>query len=87
MYRTWEEVNHELEDSVAGALMSPVGPKGEGEGDPLGFGSNLRYVALPCLFQHVVTKVGPKTWKWNSASSSLFLARVTLLMVAQRPPV
>ncbi|KAF5318658.1 hypothetical protein D9619_010696 [Psilocybe cf. subviscida] len=40
--KTWEEVNHELEGSVAGALMSPTGLKGESEGDPLGFGSNVK---------------------------------------------
>lgn len=80
-------MNHELEGSVAGALMSPTGLKGESEGDPLGFGSNVKYVTLSCLFRHEVTEVGPKTWKWNSVSSSLFLAKSTLLTVAQRLPV
>lgn len=37
----WEEVDHELEDSVAGALLSPS-TAGDAEGDPLGLGSNVR---------------------------------------------
>ncbi|KAF8801103.1 exocyst complex component sec5 [Phlegmacium glaucopus] len=37
----WEEIDHELEDSVAGALMSPsVG--GDAEGDPLGLGNSVK---------------------------------------------
>ncbi|TFK20519.1 hypothetical protein FA15DRAFT_673418 [Coprinopsis marcescibilis] len=36
----WEEVDHELEDSVAGALLSPTSGN-EGEGDPLNLGSNV----------------------------------------------
>ncbi|KAG2003313.1 hypothetical protein CC2G_003924 [Coprinopsis cinerea AmutBmut pab1-1] len=36
----WEEVDHELEDSVAGALLSPTAGN-EGEGDPLNLGSNV----------------------------------------------
>jgi len=31
----WEDIDHELEDSVAGALTNT---SGEGEGDPLGLG-------------------------------------------------
>ncbi|PPQ75995.1 hypothetical protein CVT26_005947, partial [Gymnopilus dilepis] len=34
----WEEVDHELAESVAGALLSPS-TAGEGEGDPLGLGN------------------------------------------------
>ncbi|KAF8970220.1 exocyst complex component Sec5-domain-containing protein [Flammula alnicola] len=37
----WEEVDHELEDSVAGALLSPSSG-GDMEGDPLGLGSTVR---------------------------------------------
>lgn len=36
----WEEVDHELEDSVAGALLSPTSGN-ESEGDPLNLGSNV----------------------------------------------
>ncbi|KAJ3567835.1 hypothetical protein NP233_g6101 [Leucocoprinus birnbaumii] len=36
----WEDVDHDLEDSVAGALMSPSGST-EGDGDPLGLGSDV----------------------------------------------
>ncbi|CAA7268370.1 unnamed protein product [Cyclocybe aegerita] len=37
----WEEVDHDLEDSVAGALLSPASG-GDGEGDPLGLKNALR---------------------------------------------
>ncbi|KDR72595.1 hypothetical protein GALMADRAFT_252744 [Galerina marginata CBS 339.88] len=37
----WEEVDHELEDSVAGALLSPS-TAGDGEGDPLGLGNPIK---------------------------------------------
>lgn len=43
MIRQWEDVDHDLEDSVAGALMSPTG-SGEGDGDPLGLGSTIKWV-------------------------------------------
>ncbi|KII91212.1 hypothetical protein PLICRDRAFT_173102 [Plicaturopsis crispa FD-325 SS-3] len=36
----WEEVDHDLEDSVAGALMSPTTGV-EGDGDPLGLGQTV----------------------------------------------
>ncbi|KXN89146.1 Exocyst complex component 2 [Leucoagaricus sp. SymC.cos] len=36
----WEEADHDLEDSVAGALMSPTGSF-EGDGDPLGIGTSI----------------------------------------------
>lgn len=36
----WEDVDHDLEDSVAGALMSPSGST-EGDGDPLALGSTV----------------------------------------------
>ncbi|CAK5272889.1 unnamed protein product [Mycena citricolor] len=35
----WEEVDHELENSIAGALASNA--NGEGEGDPLGLGATV----------------------------------------------
>ncbi|KAF8899761.1 exocyst complex component sec5 [Gymnopilus junonius] len=38
----WEEVDHELADSVAGALLSPSAA-GDGEGDPLGLGNSIKY--------------------------------------------
>jgi hypothetical protein len=41
----WEDVDHDLEDSVAGALTSPTGG-GEGEGDPLGLGA-----AIECVYR------------------------------------
>ncbi|KAF5367582.1 hypothetical protein D9758_003714 [Tetrapyrgos nigripes] len=37
---TWEEVDHEIEDSLAGALTNTSG-SGESEVDPLGLGSNV----------------------------------------------
>ncbi|KAF9482707.1 exocyst complex component sec5 [Pholiota conissans] len=37
----WEEVDHEFEDSVAGALLSPTNT-GDSEGDPLGLGSPVK---------------------------------------------
>ena len=36
----WEEVDHELEDSVSGALTGPSSST-EAEGDPLGLGSSV----------------------------------------------
>jgi hypothetical protein len=42
--RTWEEVDHEIEDSLAGALANTSG-SGESDVDPLGLGSNVKYVA------------------------------------------
>ncbi|KAK7046645.1 exocyst complex component SEC5 [Favolaschia claudopus] len=36
----WEDVDHELEDSVASAITRP-GAGGDGEGDPLGLGSGV----------------------------------------------
>lgn len=53
--RQWEDVDHELEDSVAGALISPSGGT-EGDGDPLGLGGTIKYVGstsstvAECLF-------------------------------------
>jgi hypothetical protein len=44
--RKWEDVDHEFEDSIAGALTSPVGGGGDAEGDPLGLRSVLRSVFL-----------------------------------------
>jgi hypothetical protein len=43
--RKWEEIDHDLEDSVAGALTSPTGV--EGEGDPLGLGAIIECVFHP----------------------------------------
>lgn len=37
----WEEVDHDLEDSVAGALLSPSS-NNDAEGDPLGIGSAVK---------------------------------------------
>jgi hypothetical protein len=37
---TWEEVDHELEQSVAGALTGPT-PTTEADADPLGLGSSI----------------------------------------------
>ncbi|KAG6865443.1 hypothetical protein C0991_002519 [Blastosporella zonata] len=39
----WEDIDHELEDSVAGALTST---SGDGEGDPLGIGGFVKLVIL-----------------------------------------
>ncbi|KAG6916419.1 hypothetical protein DXG01_006823 [Tephrocybe rancida] len=39
--RKWEDIDHELEDSVAGALTST---SGDGEGDPLGIGGYLNLI-------------------------------------------
>ena len=39
----WEEVDHDLEDSVAGALLSPSS-NNDAEGDPLGIGSAVKCV-------------------------------------------
>ncbi|KAJ6486945.1 exocyst complex component sec5 [Mycena sanguinolenta] len=36
----WEEIDHDLEDSVASAITS-AGPSGDGEGDPLGLGATI----------------------------------------------
>ncbi|KAF7349293.1 Exocyst complex component SEC5 [Mycena sanguinolenta] len=36
----WEEIDHDLEDSVASAITS-TGPSGDGEGDPLGLGATI----------------------------------------------
>ncbi|KAJ7151147.1 exocyst complex component sec5 [Mycena filopes] len=36
----WEEIDHELENSFAGALTS-TGPSGDGDGDPLGLGTMI----------------------------------------------
>jgi hypothetical protein len=42
--RKWEDIDHDLEDSVAGALISPTGG-GDGEGDPLGLGAVIEWVS------------------------------------------
>ena len=42
--RVWEEVDHDLDDSIAGALTSPTGS--DGEGDPLGLGAIIKWVAV-----------------------------------------
>lgn len=36
----WEDIDHDLEDSVAGAIMNPSGLT-EGDGDPLGLGAAI----------------------------------------------
>ncbi|KAF9523252.1 exocyst complex component sec5 [Crepidotus variabilis] len=38
----WQEVDHELEESVAGALLSPGSGGADVEGDPLGLGNAVR---------------------------------------------
>jgi hypothetical protein len=38
----WEEVDHELADSAAGALLSPL--TGDAEGDPLGLRNGVKCV-------------------------------------------
>ena len=43
--RKWEDVDHDLENSVAGALTSPTGG-GDGDGDPLGLGAVIECVTL-----------------------------------------
>ena len=45
----WEEIDHDLEDSIAGALTGV----GDGDGDPLGLGAVVEYVHIrlhPFLF-------------------------------------
>jgi exocyst complex component 2 len=42
---TWEEIDHELEQSVAGALTGPT-PTTEPDGDPLGLGSTINLANL-----------------------------------------
>lgn len=38
-FRQWEDIDHDLEDSVAGALLSS---NNEVEGEPLGIGSDVK---------------------------------------------
>jgi hypothetical protein len=39
--RQWEDVDHDLDGSVPGALLSPTG-SGEGDGDCLGLETDVR---------------------------------------------
>jgi exocyst complex component 2 len=39
--RQWEDVDHDLDDSVPGTLLSPTG-SGEGDGDCLGLESDVK---------------------------------------------
>ena len=48
-------VDHDLEGSLAGALLSPIGG-GDSEGDPLGLGSSVRYVVFS-LKWHFLTNL------------------------------
>ncbi|KAH9477787.1 Exocyst complex component SEC5B [Psilocybe cubensis] len=66
----WEEVDHELADSVAGAILSPS-IAGDSEGDPIGLGSStegfgygneyaalsLPYVSRECLVDSIALLV------------------------------
>ena len=47
--RKWHEIDHELEHSVAGALLSPTGGAVDVEGDPLGLGNVVRCVPGPVM--------------------------------------
>jgi hypothetical protein len=49
LHRKWEDVDHDLEDSIAGALTNPTGG-GDGEGDPLGLGAGIECVSLSLQF-------------------------------------
>lgn len=49
--RKWEDIDHDLENSIAGALTSPSG--GDGDGDPLGLGAIIECVALLLISLHV----------------------------------
>lgn len=43
--RKWEEVDHELADTLAGAMLSPsISQAPEGEGDPIGLGDAYKCV-------------------------------------------
>ena len=50
MNSKWEEVDHELEDSAAGALLSPL--TGDAEGDPLGLRNGVKCVLSPQVFPY-----------------------------------
>lgn len=39
--RRWQEVDHDLEDSLAGAVLNPTG-SWEEDGDPLGLGGYVK---------------------------------------------
>lgn len=45
--RRWEEIDHDNEDSVAGALLSPSSSI-ESDGDPLRLGSTVKCVLISC---------------------------------------
>jgi exocyst complex component 2 len=40
--RKWQVVDHDLEESVAGAILSPTGGGVDIENDPLGLGNIVR---------------------------------------------
>ena len=79
--RKWEEVDHELEDSVAGALLSPTSGN-ESEGDPLNLGSNVRYllsISLSTTCLHRVRSVRDLDMD-TSADCFPYFEGVSLLM-------
>jgi len=69
--RKWEEVDHDLEDSVAGALTSPTGA--EGEGDPLGLGAIIECVfSLTRAVSSKTNQISAKNMDLESSESHFF---------------
>lgn len=66
--RKWEEVDHDLENSVAGALSSSGST--DTDGDPLGLGSYVKYVRFPLNWLRTYELFVPvsETWTWNPVS-------------------
>jgi exocyst complex component 2 len=51
--RKWEDVDHELADSVAGALVDAGAKSSEMDGDPLGLRSRVKYVQFSPESLHI----------------------------------